>query len=106
MTKIDAAENTTAQNEFAAGLLTQWIAQQAEVNAGTRPEFEFRGLTGMDYNGWIEHRHGWPLTPEGLCGVSLSSWCCDEHDDGEEVPWQECPTCSVIVKWFEEEQGK
>lgn len=86
------------KQQFMDNLRTEWEAQVTQE--GDNPSYEFKGWTGMEYNSWLDHRHGWPMTDKGLCVVSLTSACCEEHDDGLEVPYTECTICSDLVRMY------
>ncbi|WP_416960045.1 hypothetical protein [Streptomyces sp. Agncl-13] len=78
--------STVNRQEFMDALREQWEAQPTE-------QYEFLGLTGMDYNDWLEHRHGWPVDAAGNCRV---------HSELEEFPATECTVCSTLIKLYEE----
>jgi len=87
--------------QFHAGLREQFEQYLDEVRAGKVQEFYFLESEGVEYNSWLEHRYGWPLTRDLLCGVSLSS--LDDKDDltsGEEVPFEDCYTCLRLVEMY------
>ncbi|MFC4507055.1 MULTISPECIES: hypothetical protein [Streptomyces] len=78
-----------SKTEFMATLRQQWEAQPTE-------QYEFIGLTGMNYNDWLEHRHGWPVGNDGNCLV---------HSEMDELPAEECAVCAALLNHYEREHG-
>ncbi|MFD0437392.1 hypothetical protein [Streptomyces chartreusis] len=78
--------SSVARQVFVDRLREQWATQPTE-------QYEFLGLTGMDYNDWLEHRHGWPVDAAGNCRV---------HSELEEFPATGCTVCSTLIKLYEE----
>lgn len=70
-------------------LREQWEKQPTE-------QYEFLGMTGMDYNDWLEHRHGWPVDAAGNCRI---------HSELEDFPATDCKVCSTLIKLFEEQHS-
>ncbi|MFF1711297.1 hypothetical protein [Streptomyces sp. NPDC058268] len=83
------SDTKPSKTEFMTALREQWDAQPTE-------HYEFIGLTGMDYNDWLEHRHGWPIDEQGNCVV---------HSDLDEYPAEDCKVCTTLIKLYEEQQG-
>lgn len=86
---------------FHLSLVKKFEAHQEAVRKGEEKAYSFLEDEGMEYNGWIEHRHRWPLTDDLLCVVSLTS--LDDLEDpnsGLEVPFEECGTCSTLVQMY------
>ncbi|MEU0214993.1 hypothetical protein ABZ281_07655 [Streptomyces sp. NPDC006265] len=81
--------NRASHQGFMERLREQWEAQPTE-------QHEFLGLTGMDYNDWLEHRHAWPVDADGNCRI---------HSELEEFPAKECRVCSTLIKRYEQEYG-
>ncbi|MEU1159193.1 hypothetical protein ABZ369_40320 [Streptomyces sp. NPDC005918] len=86
ITSIAQETSTVNRQEFMDRLREQWEAQPIE-------QYEFLGLTGMDYNDWLEHRHGWPVDAAGNCRV---------HSELEKFPATGCTVCSTLIKLYEE----
>lgn len=78
------------RQKFMDGLRERWEAQPTD-------RFEFLGLTGMDYNDWLEHRHGWPVDAAGNCRI---------HSELEEFPASSCVVCSTLIKLYEARAGQ
>jgi hypothetical protein len=85
--------------EFHAELVRKFNEHCEAVRKGTEKPYSFMEEEGLDYNGWIEHRHGWAITEDYLCGISLSSTDIGE-EYGLEVPFEECDTCSRLVDMY------
>ncbi len=85
------SQDTSSVNRqaFMDRLREQWEKQPTE-------QYEFVGLTGMDYNDWLEHRHGWPVDAAGNCRI---------HSELEEFPATDCKVCSILIKLYEEQHG-
>ncbi|MEV7470163.1 hypothetical protein AB0O20_27220 [Streptomyces kronopolitis] len=86
------SQDTSAvdRQEFMDGLRERWETQPTE-------QYAFLGLTGMDYNDWLEHRHGWPVDAAGNCRI---------HSELEEFPATGCTVCSTLIKLYEESVGQ
>lgn len=87
--------------QFHAELVKKFEQHLKDVAEGKAQEYSFLEYDGIEYNSWLDHRHGWPLTVDLLCGVSLSS--LDDRDDptsGLEVPFEECGTCYRLVEMY------
>ncbi|MFE2639518.1 hypothetical protein ACFXKF_32950 [Streptomyces scopuliridis] len=82
-------------------LREQYEAHLVAAREGREEPYSFQPGPGIDYNSYLEHRHGWPITADGLCGPSLSSRCCDEHDDSPRIPAEECSTCTGLKGLYE-----
>lgn len=104
---------TEQQAAFMAKLKEEWSAEHEAPGSLLNPTYVFRGVGEGSpddtellptYNGWLEHRHGWPIDDDGMCVVSYP--CCEEHGGYESEPAEDCPMCQTILRWFEEEQGK
>ncbi|MFC8428585.1 hypothetical protein [Streptomyces sp. NPDC057253] len=78
-----------SKQDFMTALREQWEAQPTE-------QYEFLGLTGMDYNDWLEHRHGWPVGNDGNCLV---------HSELDEFPAEDCTVCTTLLRRYEQEHG-
>ncbi|MHC3394459.1 hypothetical protein ACLQ2E_34150 [Streptomyces lavendulocolor] len=81
--------SSAARQAFMDRLREQWEKQPTE-------QYEFLGLTGMYYNDWLEHRHGWPVDAAGNCRI---------HSELEEFPATDCKVCSTLIKLFEEQHS-
>lgn len=90
------------EEAFHETVRAQFAVHQEAVRQGTEKEYSFLADQGVDYNTWLEHRHGWPVTKEGFCGPTLASVCCEEHNDGHEVPAEECDVCAWLIRKYEE----
>lgn len=88
------------EDEFMAELLKGYEDHLVAARAGQEAEYSYLQAEGVDYNDYLEHRHGWPVTEGGLCGPSLASVCCEEHADGQEIPAKECETCSKLIEMY------
>jgi len=87
--------------EFHADLVRQFDEHCENVRSGKARAYSFLEDQGIDYNGWIEHRHAWPVTEDLLCGPSLTSVDDPETDVcGLEIPFDECETCSTLVDMY------
>jgi hypothetical protein len=87
--------------DFHAELVKKFNEHSEKARKGEVEPFSFLEEDGIEYNGWIEHRHGWAITEDLLCGVALSS--LDDLEDpnsGLEVPFEECGTCSRLVDMY------
>lgn len=87
--------------EFHAELRKKFSEHAELARKGKVEYFSFLEEDGIEFNGWIEHRHAWPLTEDLLCSVSLTS--LDDLEDptsGLEVPFEECNTCSRLVEMY------
>lgn len=87
--------------QFHAELVKKFNKHCEDVRKGKEKEFSFLADEGIEYNEWIEHRHGWAVTEDLLCGVSLSS--LDDSDDlasGQEVPFEDCNACYRLVELY------
>ncbi|OLO25863.1 hypothetical protein PZ61_0236185 [Streptomyces sp. MNU77] len=78
--------STVSRQEFMDRLRKQWETQPTE-------QYEFLGLTGIYYNDWLEHRHGWPVDAAGNCRV---------HSELEDFLATDCTVCSTLIKLYEE----
>jgi hypothetical protein len=81
--------NRVSHQGFMERLREQWEAQPTE-------QYDFLGLTGTDYNDWLEHRHGWPIDADGNCRV---------HSELDAFPATECRVCVTLLRRYEQEQG-
>lgn len=93
---------TMTPQQFHARLAAQFAEYQGEVSVGVAPEFSFLGWEGAEYNAWLEHRHGWPLTEDLLCGPALSAYDPEVESFGEELPYADCSVCSRLVELYRE----
>jgi hypothetical protein len=93
------------KDEFMAALLAGYEAHLLAVREGREEPYSYLKAEGVDYGDYLEHRHGWPVTEEGFCGPSLASVCCDEHNDGEELPVEECPACSALLRMYKAKEA-
>jgi hypothetical protein len=75
---------TMTHEQFMADLLKQWKSR--------KEQYAFAGFEGDEYNAWLEHRHGWPITEDGTCAPSLAL----SLDDGGEA--NRASDCSVCVQ--------
>ncbi|MFJ1662570.1 hypothetical protein [Streptomyces anthocyanicus] len=82
-------------------LRERYEAHLVAVREGREEPFSLQVGPGIDYNGYLEHRHGWPITEDGLCAPSLASRCCDEHD-APGTPAEECRTCTGLQRLFKQ----
>jgi hypothetical protein len=87
--KEEEVNDRDNRQEFMDTLRKQWEAQPTE-------QYEFLGLTGMNYNDWLEHRHGWPVGNDGNCLV---------HSELDEFPAAECKVCVTLLRRYEQEHG-
>jgi hypothetical protein len=93
--------------QFHADLVKRFNAHEEAVRKGKEEPFTFLAEEGLGYNGWIEHRHAWPLTEDLLCRVSLTSLDdLDDPDSGLEIPFEECGTCSILVQMYRDYVSK
>ncbi|MEV0445753.1 hypothetical protein AB0I84_20890 [Streptomyces spectabilis] len=76
-----------SRQEFVDRLREQWATQQTE-------QYEFIGLTGMHYNDWPEHRHGWPVGADSNCRI---------HSELDDVPASKRRVCTTLIKLYEEQ---
>ncbi|MFD8727819.1 hypothetical protein [Streptomyces sp. NPDC059611] len=86
ITSTSQDASAVERQEFMDELRRQWEAQPGEQR-------RFLGLTGIYYNDWLEHRHGWPVDAAGNCRV---------HSDLEKFPATGCTVCSTLMKLYEE----
>lgn len=91
--------------QFHADLAMKFNQHCEAVRKGREEPYSFMEEEGLDYNGWIEHRHGWAITEDYLCGVSLAS-TDDDEDSGLEVPFEECGTCMRLVELYRDYVSK
>lgn len=102
MTIPDPTAGTPEQHAFVAALRERFEAEAAQ-HGQPLPD-GFNGWTGSEYNAWLDHRWGWPVTEEGWCAPS---WASDDDPEGlfipHEVDWTECSMCSAIVRQFAEQ---
>lgn len=95
------------QQEFHAELREKFEAHLTAVREGREEEYSFLADKGLNYNDWLEHRHGWPVTEEGLCApMSYMTPCCEEHDDVYPLDADECETCSLLIRLYKEAQSE
>lgn len=92
-------------DEFHADLVKQFNIHCEHARKGLVEPFSFMQEEGLNYNGWVEHRHGWPVTDDYLCGPLLASTDLDEAY-GLEVPFEECDTCSRLVDMYRDYVSK
>lgn len=85
------------KDAFVHGLRDKWEAQVKEE--GSKPSYVFNGWSGDEYNYWLEHRHGWPVTEEGWCGPAWSSRL-DDNEPPTEIPYEDCSICSDLVQQY------
>jgi hypothetical protein len=95
--------NDPDKQQFIDELRKAW---QAQVESeGENPSYEFNGWSGLDYNNWLDHRHGWPVAVEGWCGPSWAS-SLDPDEQHMEIPYQDCLVCTDIVMQFDSRSAK
>lgn len=88
-------EGTLTREQFMKDLLGEWRARKAQ--------YSFLGFEGDEYNHWLEHRHGWPVTEDGLCGPSAA---LSLDDGGDPVEWGDCSVCRSLVSLYKARGGK
>lgn len=87
-------EGTLTREQFMKDLFQEW-RERAE-------QYAFLGFEGDEYNHWLEHRHGWPITEHGHCGPSVA---LSLDDGGEPTPWQDCSVCGRLVAGYKARGG-
>lgn len=86
------------EQEFMAELLTGYEEHLKAVREGREEPYTYLKDMGVDYNDYLEHRHAWPVTEDGLCApYSFMPSCCENHDDSYPLEADECETCCALV---------
>jgi hypothetical protein len=94
------------KDEFMAALLAGYEAHLVAVLEGREEPYSYLKAEGVDYGDYLEHRHGWPVIEDGLCGPSsVADGCCDEHNQVYEVEFDECPTCLALIRMYEAKEA-
>jgi hypothetical protein len=100
-------DKMTTPQEFHAELVKKFNQHCEAVRKGKEERYSFLRDKGIEYNGWLEHRHYWPITDDLLCGPALDSVDDLETDTvGLEVPFEDCDTCSKLVEMYRERCSK
>lgn len=90
------------EQEFMAELLTGYEEHLKAVREGREEPYTYLAAEGVNYNGYLEHRHAWPVTEDGLCApYSFMAPCCENHDDSYPLEADECPTCQALIRLYE-----
>lgn len=97
---------TLTRDEFHAQLREEFGHYLLMVSEGKTEPYSFLGFEGSDYNAWLEHRHGWPVTEDGLCGPSSTGECGDDCCPAAEVEADECGICTMLIRMYEKEREK
>lgn len=94
------------KQEFMAELLQGYEDHLVAVREGREEPYSYLKAEGVDYNDYLEHRHGWPVTEDGLCApMSYMTPCCEDHDDSYPLEWDECPTCSKLTAMYKAKEA-
>lgn len=94
---------TLTPQQFHEQLQKRFQAHLEAVRKGEEVEYSFLAKEGVDYNSWLEHRHTWPVTEEGLCApASYMAPCCEDHDDVYPLDADECETCTILLRLYKE----
>lgn len=101
MTSANPNQEIPTPEEFHASLRRDFELHLENVTRGKEEEFSFLREEGVNYNEWIEHRHGWPVTQDLLCGVR-SLACCEECGRPEPCYYEDCETCVILVWMYRE----
>ncbi len=90
------------KDQFMADLLKGYEEHLVAVREGREEEYSYLKAEGLDYNDYLGHRHGWPVTEDGLCAPSsYMQPCCEEHDDVYPVEADECAICPILIRMYE-----
>lgn len=85
---------TLTREQFMKDLLVEWKSR--------KDQYSFLDFEGIEYNHWLEHRHGWPVTEDGHCGPSAA---LSLDDGGDPLPWEDCAVCWALMAEYERRGG-
>lgn len=90
------------KDAFMSELLDGYEKHLVAVQEGREEAYSYLKAEGVDYNDYIEHRHAWPVTEDGLCApYSFMQPCCEEHDDVYPLEADECMACQALTRLYE-----